>query len=109
MLAKPCDQAFAAEIANNEPKLQGAESAPELNAVVHSVLHGALVAGFQIFRNERECVFQNSKIAAIQHRKVERREEPFVRIHDDGIRSLPSVEQVTLFRKYRGRASVRRI
>src|SRR5580700_1617737 len=72
---RPCDvcaqqslDAFPAEVAHYEPKLQRAKAPAQRNTVVHQVYGPGvfLRLGFQVFRNERECTLENVRTAGIE-------------------------------------------
>src|SRR5215204_1601660 len=102
MLADAIDQAFTAEIAHYEPELQRAKTSPELNAVVHSVFHATLVTRFQILWDERERFLHLTQIPAIKDRKIERREQPLVRISHDRVSTRAAFEVMLELGNYRG-------
>ena len=72
-------------VPHDEPQLQGAEPAAELDAVVHVIHCARILGGSQVFGNQREGPAQNFRPAGVERAQIDRREQPFVRIHHQRI------------------------
>ena len=95
VLGEALADAVGSEVAQHGPELQGAEPAAELHAGVHQVAHAGVV-----LRRPQELGGQGERgpyivhSAAVEGTQIERREQPLVRIHDDGVRPPAAVHHV---------------
>ena len=79
--AKASNHSFAAEAAENYPRLQRPKSPAKLDAVIHVIFSGFDgVATQNVRRGKRKDTAQSLQIAHIQHTEIERNEKTFVRI-----------------------------
>ena len=109
VLLEPRAQARQAEVAQLHPHLDAAGAPAQLRDVLVVVAPGVLAVGrAQVLRHEAQGVPQGVHPARQQERAVERREEPLVRVDDDGVGPLPAPEVVAHGRDERGRRRRRR-
>src|SRR5204863_8783123 len=102
MFTNPRRQTLMTKVTNDDPKLQRAKAATELDAVIRSAAHLVLFRRTQIFRQQRKCAAQQIEMPAIKHREIERREEPFVWIEHHRIRPVATLKNVTHLGNNRG-------
>src|SRR5438132_5554806 len=70
---------IGAVMLHHHPQLQRAESAAELQTIIH-VVYFRRIGGLQILGNQRKGVSQHVRPPRVKNAAVDRREEPFVRI-----------------------------
>src|ERR671938_239534 len=100
MLAYARGQALVAEVADNHPEFERAEASPELDAVLRAVAHRLRFGSLQIRRrHKREGAAQGLHVEAVEDRKVKGREEPLVRVGDEGVGALTTREDVAHLRE----------
>ena len=109
MLAQTRGQALVSEVADYHPELERAEAATELHAVVGAVAHRFLFGRAKVFGDEREGSAQNVEARAVERREVEGREEPLVRVRDERVGALASLEVSPQFGDDCGGAGVGRV
>src|SRR5205085_2279755 len=103
----PRRDSFATERPPDDPGLERAEAAPQLNAVIHVVDLGACgIAQVKVFGDEREKTAQPLDVAHIQRTEIERHEEHFVRVDHERIRLSPAVGDRFMFGQKREAAAV---
>src|SRR6267143_195733 len=106
LIAQSIGHSNAAERTPDHPRFESAETAAELNAVIHVIFFSFNRVGPQVFRNEREDTTQPVEIAHIQNAEIERDEERLVRIDHNRIRVAPALDKPLIFRQNREPAAV---
>ena len=106
VLADPRRHPLGAEAADQDPELERAEAAAELDPVLVEVVDLALVAACEVLRHEAERVAERLGLPEQQQRGVERREHPLVRVDHDRVGALPAGEQAAVLGGERHRAAV---
>ena len=91
--------------AQHHPQLERPEPPPQRDAVVHQV-DRILVVGAQVLRDDREGRPQVVGARRVEDAAVHRRQEPLVRVHEQRIGPLATVQHVAQRRGDGGRASV---
>src|SRR2546423_3285663 len=97
-------QALDSEMPDHEPKFERAKPAAEGNAVVHQIHDFLRATHEEKLRNMTESTLQQVGSPRVEHRAIHRGEQPLVRIHDQGIRPIATVEDVPHLRN-NGRGS----
>ena len=101
-MADPTTKSLEAEPADLEPQLERPEPTSELRGVLVVVPDRRLpVEGSQVLRHEAERRPQRLHSPRQEQRRIERREEPLVRVDDDRIGSLPAAERLAQLRRDR--------
>ena len=109
MFANARGEPFAAKIADDHPKLERAKTPPELDAVIRSAANLPLLRRAQVFRHQGKRAPQQIHPAAVKHRKIERREQPFVRVEHQRVCAVATIQNLAQLRHDCRRPGISRI